>query len=44
MNFKMNLHPFRGKSMMWDFDDFRSSIQKVCGQTADMYKMWEKFG
>lgn len=41
---QMNLHPFRGKSMMWDFDDFSSPIQEVCGQAADMYKMWEKFG
>lgn len=30
--------------MMWDFDDFSSLIQEVCGQVVDMYKMWEKFG
>lgn len=44
MNFKMNLRSFKGKSMLWDFNDFSSPIYEVCGQIADMDKMWEKFG
>lgn len=44
MNFKVNIHPVKRKSVLWDFDDFSSPIYEVCGQVEDMDKMWEKFG